>query len=406
MKYGFFLLSLWVVFACSPQHAGTNTAETQNAITVRLLDSLGAPVLSAQVWIVGLMDWDEDVRDGSVDSMRILNLDAQGRINLDLDSNQSYGVWVEDANGKGIFKILDHDSKDSVWVLRSKNSQSILLRHEDSVFVPINALRLRGTPLLTTVDPLGNVVFDNLVPGDYEPVVEGTWQPLGTVSLNVSDSSASRVDSLLVTSGSMAVEDFDDGDAYSNLHDWTGGGKWWIFSSDSLLTITPKGFSSWTDGLRNESEGAHHGLSMCVTVQEDNDAQDSVVLLGVNLGLGTAGAGTQFAWADLTEMTSLHFWAKGDGPVYVFLKTLAIDTLGDNEHLNVKVNLTSQWQEFTIPLGDFKPFPNSMAERQGILPADAVKRVLSIFFQIGHSGEFWLDDMTIEGMEVLQFHSL
>ncbi len=129
------------------------------------------------------------------------------------------------------------------------------------------------------------------------------------------------------------------------------------------------------------------------------------------LGFGTIFTGEyNVEWTDLSDLTSISFWAKGYGEMRVEFTSDTVENgypAGQNwGHFGTDFSLTDEWKQYIIPVKDFKPKAWSKTQADGLTWEDAMKKVCYVSFLINQSYgmivndsiEIYLDDIRLYGV--------
>lgn len=232
----------------------------------------------------------------------------------------------------------------------------------------------------TVADAEGIFLLDSLRPGFhalYGRVSKGrAYVDLAASALSYSG--ALRPEA----AGSVLLDDFEDGDSRHRYGTWTGGGWWWI-ASDSTVTLTPSGISRIpTKALVSDSAG---GRSLHFSARFSETGTTDWAETGVHLDTGAV---------DLSALQGVRFRAKGSGTLTVRL--VGAGTVA-GENLEASVPLSSQWQDFALPVDAFQlpAWSGDSVDSAGRLVR--LRRSTGLAWALGSDGELWLDDVSLAG---------
>jgi hypothetical protein len=160
----------------------------------------------------------------------------------------------------------------------------------------------------------------------------------------------------------FAIDDFEDGNTESLIL-----GGYWYGKPDPTCTI-PFSIEDITDRPGSTRAIRAHG--------------GGCTAWGAFLGVDLRGSDPKF---DTSSFTTLRFWARAE-PGSVTELTVS---LLEQAHFNTAIELTSDWQEFLLPLSGFE-FDDAGDPR----PLDrAAVEHLQFFVLSSASFDFWIDDV-------------
>jgi Carbohydrate binding domain (family 11) len=347
------VLALW---GCSERVAGGTTGvETTNGIRVLRPDGAPAPGSSVRLrparWLSGdALPFDTATLSGITGS--------DGRM---VSRTPLSGIWRAEALATNLAaQALDSGAEETILQL---TAYARLTGHS----APRDTVRLAGLDRRTVADSTGRFRFDSLPSGVLDAVDENgrhSW-----IDLEPGDSASAgilRTDS----TGSLLLDDFEDGDL---RHRWAPrvGGGWWYATHDTTVTST---------GNAVESLGGDSGKAYAASYVFDTSRSYAWANFGVSLGNPDT--------IHLEGLSAVSFRARGIGRVGV---SLAAPT----GRMEAWIDLSSTWQTVRIPLDSFKIASGSSASstRGSILAS-----VGSLSWQLLASGEIHLDDIRLEGV--------
>ena len=125
----------------------------------------------------------------------------------------------------------------------------------------------------------------------------------------------------------FVLDDFEDGDTQSlNIPE-----GYWYFQPDGTCS------GSFGIEVTSGSSGSTHAIRA-----RGGGCTDWGALLGLDLG----GTGQTF---DASSFDALRFWARAEPGSHAELSVSLLDPV----HFDTAITLTSEWQEFVLPLDDF-----------------------------------------------------
>ena len=393
------LLALALVQGCGRDHVASrdpNSSETENVLSRRVVLSNGQPAARVRVKLVPQGLWQQRLLQGKAIESDSLLTDDLGRVSIPKPSDSSW-IAVVRAGVEGAFLPILPGGNDSVW------TTGPIRPHDGNMAgtLPANAsLCLRATTHCASIQADGSYHFDSLEPGTFTPMLRTTQLDtlLPLDAYRISTLLETARDSIYYTPDSLLLDNFQDGDANGLLHSWNLSAKWWIYLVNA--TSVPADRATFPSHVITDSAApGNKALQLTVTT---TGASGSFALLGLDLGMGTLSTDSTRLFADISHAQGIRFRIKGTGTVKVFLQTKATLENGDEQHLFHDETLTGDWQDLTITPDQFTAPVGSLAALQGLTYARAATRVSAIVFQFGVSGPYWLDDVRISGVRVLQ----
>lgn len=374
---------------------GPNSSETENALSARILLADGTPAAGAWVSVFDTSSWMQNLGQGRELAQRRLVADSQGRISIDLSDNRSRRILVTTGT-EGVVFHAEPGRDPRTWSTAALGS----LRVRPLGAVPTGSrMCLFGTDQCADKDAQGVFAFPGLPAASYQPVLHSrtSGQTVRFEGVALPSTPDPDVDSVLVLSDSLVLEDFEDGDLRGRLADWNFPAKWWIYTS--AATSNPAGEASFPSRLVADSP--RPGKILHLTTSGMDSATGSLVLAGLNFGAGSNAPDSARVFADLSGMRALRFRIRGTGKVTILLQTRATLGLGDEKHLHRIVTLDGSWQDVQLRPADFSPIPGSLAEKAGLRFSDVAERTSAVVFQFTTNGDYALDDIRILGTKVL-----
>lgn len=231
----------------------------------------------------------------------------------------------------------------------------------------------------TVADAQGNFLLDSLRRG-----VHALYGRVSKGRAYVDLERAGTATSLLrpEDSGSVLLDDFEDGDSRHRYGAWTGGGWWWI-ACDTSVTLSPSGIASSPSlALAKDSAG---GRSLHFAAAFSGSGASDWAETGVHLDTGAV---------DLSRLKAVRFRAKGSGNLTVRLLTR--DAVA-GQNLEENLALGADWRTFELPVAGFQlpAWSGSSVDSAGRI--GKLRQCVGLAWALGESGEVWLDDATLVG---------
>lgn len=189
---------------------------------------------------------------------------------------------------------------------------------------------------------------------------------------------------VVVESGDLTIDDFEDGDVVISELDGLAGR--WSTYNDETGTQVPAAGTSVTP-----TEGGANGSAYAISTTGSGFTEWGA---GLQVDLNNAGGRNPY---DATAFEGISFQAKGSGSVRVELVTMAITepsgggTCAENcyDAHGFTIELSADWQEHVIAFGDLTQ------EGWGTEAAFAPTELLGINFKVAPAEQFelWLDDV-------------
>jgi hypothetical protein len=371
----------------------TNSSETGNVLTARILDSAGRSLSGARVELVELDGWRTRLQANDSLATQVLATDDSGRVVLRLDPRLRYAL-VATSTREGVMDTLDPLVERPVFRARTLRRFS---GHLAGSSFAGDEICLESTSRCVGIQPSGDYALASLPEGTFRPVVRraasGSLVGLGTYA--VTSSANPDRDTLYYRPDSLLLDDFEDGDRFGSIRSLFGSGQWWLFGQRATSTpATPEDIPGRIE------DGGPGGKSLRLTVAATDTVP--VLLLGMDLGMGVEAADSQRVFVDLSQTTAIRFRARGTGSLKVMIQSRRVLELGDQLHLHAVVPLTGAWQDVSVTTSSLRPFAGSRAATAGLTFAKASERVGAIFFQFEAAGDYWLDDIRLVGPQTIR----
>ncbi|MBN1761221.1 MAG: hypothetical protein JW863_23050 [Chitinispirillaceae bacterium] len=221
-------------------------------------------------------------------------------------------------------------------------------------------------------------------------------QPAGDALYRKNDG----IDTIRTTSVPATVlDDFENRDGFNSLTPLLGGGSWFAYTDTAdggNSTILPTEDPGLVAAIDSTSD-AYRGSSLHCTFNIDLSFSAPYALIGVDIS-GSKDADVKRSWFDLTGMTALSFMAKGTGTVIVQFTCKPIGTSTDFLVFELPVTLSPAWSRQTIT-----PAEIPLDRASTVTWQSGCVAVSNINFVATNTTELWLDDLTLEGMNVTDF---
>ena len=182
------------------------------------------------------------------------------------------------------------------------------------------------------------------------------------------------------------------------------GGGWWYSFFDEEGSVVMNGAADDTIGTTNadvmvEEDGGGHFLH--VWLKTDESTLDYPYA-----GIGCLLSGTLDGNIhDLSSLTGIKVKVKGDGFVAMRVETQDVTAAYDWGFYQTNVTLSADWEEVTVPVADLVPPPYSEPAEQDWTWDHGKAEATKLSFQVkdGNYAEFYIDDITFEGMKYADF---
>jgi hypothetical protein len=371
----------------------TNSSETGNVLTARIVDSLGAPVVQARVELVELDGWRDRLQRREPLASTVLSTDDSGRVVLVLAARSRYAL-VATSSRLGVVDTLDPAVARPVFQAHGLGQ---FLGHLAGGSFGGDEICLEGTGRCELVSGSGNYSIAGLPRGDFHPVLRRAASSapayLGTYTITPQFNPGR--DTLFYRPDSLLLDDFEDGDRFGTIRSLFGSGQWWLFGQRATsIPATPEDIPGRIEG------GGPGGKSLRISVTATDTSP--VCLVGIDLGMGVETPDSQRVFVDVSQTTSIRFRVKGSGSMKVMIQSRRVLQLGDQLHLHAVVPLGGDWQDISVPTSTLRPFAASLAAQEGLTFSQASERVGSIFFQFEATGDYWLDDIRLVGPQTIR----
>lgn len=356
---------------------GTSAGDAEIARIV-LPDGSAAKKVSTELWKLNEIE-------NSIDSIGVINSNENGNVKL---SELSDGWW-------NLRAFYDQQFSSSKWMNvkdgRSFTLDTLYLNYNKSLngFIHESSLPRADVRLILFNDTVysaadGNFEFKNVPEGSH--IVEISWENVDEISRNeyvLIKSSAYDVielDDLPY----IYLENFESWDHHNMLGNLFNKG-WWFQSGDDLFggesELSPN--LGDTDFIVYDSDRGSKAAYTNFIMDENYDIP--YVLFGFDLVYSHLNPDVH-RFYDLSEATSVSFWAKGAGNI--LFQVIVEDTLNVNgvSPIDYKIVLNQEWVQYKI----------------GAIDLDYdLKNVHGFNFASKENGKFWLDDIRIEGVSVI-----
>jgi hypothetical protein len=202
------------------------------------------------------------------------------------------------------------------------------------------------------------------------------------------------------TAPATVLEDFENMDGFNSLTSLLGGGSWFAYTDtvnggkSVILPTEEPGLVAAID----TTPDAYTGGSLHCTFSIDQSFSAPFALIGMDIS-SSKDANSSKSWFDLTNMTAFSFMAKGSGNIVVQFTCRPVRESSEFLVFEISVTLSSEWSKHAIRPSDIP------GERggSGITWEDGRIAVSNINFLAATSAELWLDELTVEGMNVTEF---
>lgn len=361
----------------------------QANIVVRLTDASGTPLRVASLQVIAGKSWGDRVLLGQQTVLHEVVTDSMGLVNVPVDESKVF-LWAKN-DTQGVYMALR--PSDSLGVSRS-NPLPVQARKLGAMFVrdafgkPIGIF---GTPYsIHRVAELADSLV-HLPMGDYMPVRKNEFGlQLGqSFELTEFNKIYDVRNMIFSDSNNLMLTNFQNRRVHKIWDPLHVGGYWWVKSeAGGLLTWDHVGINQITDIIDSVGDNIFAGIDVQFTKTLPNTEQ--VGQIGLDFR-------AQPVNTNLSRATHIRFKAKGSGSWEYHLET--VDTLGNNFMQWYKIiNLTSEWQEFRIPMQDF--YCENCGNAQFF---QETRMGINMYWQTKVNASIYLDDLVIEGFEFMDW---
>lgn len=344
--------------------------QTENGILARVLDPSGSPVVGARL-VAHPASWTATDSAATRTEVGITAwTDASGRALLPLDP----GRWRIEILSAG--RRAQFGTTVGTGIQDAGSHRLSLPGGLHGIAASPGAwVAVRGLAHAVRADSLGRFHLDSLPAGAIEVVDLGEGRAWATAIPGTTvDCGVLATDSV----GQILLEDFEDGDSRHRRAPLTGGGWWYVATSDSVVA-TPAIGEFWRGILRDSSSGNRH---LRVRFDFSSAGANPWAEVGVQLGALTASA------TDLSRLESLRFGLLGSGTVSVRFNSRLTG------RLVAHVVASPSWKEVRIPLDSFRLEGADSATT----PRGFLEQSTSLSWEILGTGEIGLDDIRLQGL--------
>lgn len=191
-------------------------------------------------------------------------------------------------------------------------------------------------------------------------------------------------------------------------------GIWLVYHNDSSKALAPAGEKLVPYDAIEAGSQSNFSLAVGPWGKDGNGVHMKWYLKGSDypyIGFGTSFNGKfNVDWFNFSTLTAVSFWAKGSGEVRACMTTDTIQNgYGPNDnwgHFARDFTLDSDWTYYHFAVEEFEPKPWSLAESDGLVWSDGMKKVC--FFEIQSSQyydrvaddtlEIFVDDIRLHGL--------
>lgn len=374
-------------FACSSSDVangtGSNAGESEiasNEVYVFAKDNAGKAYAraGARLWSLQhdslALEW-----NGSTDE--------QGRIAVDTNALKNRFLEVSAGDSLSALKWIGHIAEKVNVTLDSSLKLSGHISKSGKVLKNTN-IKLLDRDVKT--DASGNFEFENVPVGVYYAFVETAT---GVHSFQVEAGVFNTLE--IVEEDFILVENFENWSRRRTILGQTFGEGWWFLSTDSAQGGKSRSNAGvWDDEILTK-DGAYSGSSFHVILDMDETFDTRYISSGFTLGNDFFYVNdTVPSFYDLSAMKAITFYAKGNNSIY--LQLTCMDENGDQAFYSVPVELTDEWQKFTVTPAEFE------ARNAGA----TFDHVNSINFVATEDVEFYLDNIGIVGISATDWPNL
>lgn len=313
--------------------------------------------------------------------------DEKGRIAVDTNTLKNRFLEVSAGDSLSVLKWIGHiDEKVNVTLDSSLKLSGRILKSGKSLK---NAnIKLLDRDVKT--DASGNFEFEKVPAGVYYAFVETAS---GVHSFQVEAGVFNSLE--IVEDDFILVENFENWSRRRTILGQTFGEGWWFLSTDSAQGGKSRASAGvWDDEILTK-DGAYSGSSFHAVLDLDETFDTRYISSGFTLGNDFFYVNdTVPSFYDLSSMKAITFYAKGNNSIY--LQLTCMDEDGDQVFYSVPVELTDEWQKFTVT-------PEEFEKRNAGATFDHVN---SINFVATEDVEFYLDNIGIVGISATDWPNL
>ena len=417
------LLILSGLAGCSWVEAGRgNTTETQNGISVALLNPDLTPAVGARVTLLRLDRWKPQT--AAIQSATIATAIADSNGRVELSAPDSVPLILEVSSpGAGAVISGPIETFDSV----------VTLQHLTNV-----TLTLLGTVLPDTLWIEGTHYFAPKVNSRYTFPSLPTQQyfqiwsskPEGGMQLG---SDTITHDTLWIAPQSLMLDNFEDRDSVGMLAlalassggtapDWAKKTRTntWHRIYDAALGITGEinpatmtganipihlqsgqGFPWFETPPNNPLADSSVAFCSWFGVSIQNTVFSARMQLDLAQPL-EGSANSDKIYLDLKSLQAIHFRAFGQGNIRLQLQS-ALSDRSDSRPLEAQLHLDTLWNDITLTPSDFAAPDSSALQRMGLTWNDISPQIRAISFDSRTNAMLCLDNIKLEGISLLRF---
>jgi hypothetical protein len=353
-----------------------------NPAKARVVDSLGNPVVNASVRVIAADDWLKDIIGGRSVVRDSAISDNSGYIVFDSLTRGAFSLQVDHPSGGALvrnFRITDSLAVADIFI-RKYGTISGTLRSGSGAPTYI---RIAGSTYGAPVSENGAYTFSRIAPGSYVSIVTAAnsrWTPGGALEVA---SGTTIADTHTVTFNALLIDDFEDSSSTMKVGRFISGSRVYAGQADN---------SGTSARFQIVPEGSGGAGSLKGTLIRNG----AYALIGFFLGVKPPA---DSLW-DFRAASGLSFYAKGTGKLNVSFESDTLDKRGFVKQHSMNITLPPQWRRVTIPFdsltiyNDNNPDPDIPWEES----ARSIKRIEFNALE-GDTIEFWLDDLTVEGLD-------
>ena len=393
------LITLLVFFlwACEGKVAGT-ASETETSISGVALNSDGSPLSHFQLRVA------PEVSEGTLNKgtnfIDTLIQNEEGKFNFVL---RAKGVYLLQAlsDSAGFVQRIEIDSAneelelptDTIAEWRTVHGEVLNTMSEQ---IP-STITVLGSGQKVETNTSGEFDLTHLDLFHYEVLIEPNDSKYQKKKVSISPLSDSLRLFVVEVSDAppLIMDNFEDNDTLGSFHSVNGGSEWWVGQSGGEVSM---------DFIANPLH-----CNVCevplnrvlkATIDVDEGLEYPYALFGINTLKGT-NFGVDSVYADFSDLKSFSFMARGSGILRVqFLTEKSLSDFNNESHFMFEVNLSSGWQQFKVLPQDI---PDLTHESETVKWADYDHQVWGLSFVSITDGEVFLDELSIEGLDISEF---
>ena len=401
----------------NPIAGGTGT-ETINTFACL---SDGTPARGASVQVIDAQGWMDSVRQGASAVIARAVTDSNGRAQLTIPPNlQGYSIQIDHSQQGALIPRVDYDFPTGVGDTVSTRLQpfaSYTGSFGDTG--RITRMFLSGSAYSASIGSAGNFYFDKVAPSVFTVVGStGLRDTIVVAGAVVLAPGVKTLDTALNASiDRLPIDNFETGVGPTALGNFIPAISWYAVSDSGLLAWNPDLYSFyWTDfnvTPRGRSfvslapiAGDNGGTALNFTARLSNAAKNIFTTAGITFTNAFPGG------VDLSSMTGLSLRCKGNGILWIKLRTRKLDSATKATtpcSYTYTLNLTTTMTLYQLPVDSLRIVPVALSKQQYPWASES-KNVESLDFEfsvktntVGVTMHMVVDDIDLEGVSLSTF---